>query len=245
MSRILVRRPVALAVSTLLLGLPVAGSAAEAPGGESPQAVVARLNAAAEKQDMRELIACMKPDARREMALMMVAGAGMMVAFMSMGGAMGAEMAEGMAEGVSGEELPAEEKAKLDEGRREVEAKAAEMQKRYEAILERHGVTAMMEDDSPLPEDPAARTAALDRMFAKTDEMALLDELFGLMQELGEGDSSKTPVELPGPITDYEIDGDRATAKAGDETIEFVRVDGRWYIELPEKPAAAEPEATN
>jgi hypothetical protein len=232
-------RPVVPVLSALLLTLPLAAAVAEPPGADSPQALVARLEAAAESGGLAEMMACVAPAARREMAMVMVAGVGMMVAFMSMGGAMGAEMVEGLAEGITGEELPAEDRAQLDAGRQEVEAKAAELMQRYEGILERHGVAAMMADETPMPEDPAARSAELERLFAKTDDVALLTDLLGLMEELGEPGTGgpKSPVRLPGAVTDYRIDGDRATAQAGEETVHFVRVDGRWYVE-PEGAAA-------
>ena len=227
-------RPLALALATLVATAPVVARVGSDPGGaESPQALVARLQAASAAQDMKGLFACLVPDARREMALMMVAGAGMMVGFLSLGG----EMASGMAEGIAGEEMTAEQKATMEEQKRATEAKAAEIQRQYEAILERHGVTAMMDDGTPLPEEPAARSAALGRMFADTDEIALLGDLIGLMESLGEKDA-RPPLSVPSEVTDYRIDGDRATAKAGDETIEFVRVDGRWFVDP--RPAADE-----
>jgi hypothetical protein len=235
-------RPLVPVLSALLLASPLAASAAaQPPGADSPQALVARLEAAAASESLPEMMACVAPAARREMAMVMVAGVGMMVAFMSMGGAMGAEMAEGLAEGMTGEELPAEDAAQLDAGRQEMEAKAADLMKRYEGILERHGVAAMMADESPLPEDPAARSAELERLMANTDDIALLTDLLSLMEDVGEpGEGGpKSPVTLPGAVTDYRIDGDRATAQAGEETVHFVRVGGRWYVE-PEGPAAAD-----
>jgi hypothetical protein len=36
-------------------------------------------------------------------------------------------------------------------------------------------------------------------------------------------------------VTDYKIQGDRATAKAGKETVDFVKVGGRWFMKAPEK----------
>jgi hypothetical protein len=237
-------RPVALALSAALLLGPAAALAGEPPGADSPQALVARLEAAAAKQDLAGMVACMTPDARREMALMMVAGVGMMVAFMGMGSEMGADMAEGMAEGMSGEELPAEEKAKLDAGRQEAAAKTAELTQRYEAVLDRHGVTAMMDDETPMPSDPAARTAELRRLFAKTDEIALLTDLMAIMEGMGEGSAPPAPVALGGEVTDYRIDGDRATAQSANGEIQFVRIDGRWYAEPPATPSeepAADP----
>jgi hypothetical protein len=245
LGRRLARRLVA-PLSLLLVAAPAFAGAP--PGAETPQALVARLRQAAEKKDLAEMMACLAPDARREMALMMVAGVGMMVAFMGMGEGM-ADMAGDMAEGISGEELSAEQKAQMEAGKKEMADKAAALTKRYEGILERHGVSAMMEDDGPLPEDPAARSAALAKLFAGTDDIALVTELMALMSELGEGKGeAPSPVSLPPEVGDYAISGDRATARAGDETIHFVRVDGRWYF-LPEdrsgagSGAAASPDA--
>ena len=80
----IVRRHVSVALALLLVALP-ALAATKPYGGSSPQDVVARLKAAAEGKDMGEVMACLDPDSRREMAMMMVAGVGMMVAFSAMG----------------------------------------------------------------------------------------------------------------------------------------------------------------
>jgi hypothetical protein len=42
-------------------------------------------------------------------------------------------------------------------------------------------------------------------------------------------------------VSGYEIHGDRATAKAGEETIEFVKVDGRWYFQPTDDAPPAPP----
>ena len=236
----MLRRSLSAALALLLVALPCL-AASKPYGGESPQALVARMKAAAAAKDMGEMMACLAPSARREMAMVMVAGAGMMIAFAGMGAEMAGGMAQGLAEGMTGEEMTAEQKAEMEKGKREAEAKTAELTKRYEAILERHGITAMMEDDSPLPEEPAARDAALAKMFAKTDEIALLTDLLGMMSELGGEEGMKSgPVELGPEVTDYRIEGDHGTARSGDETLRFVRVDGRWYFEPEEKGPAAE-----
>jgi hypothetical protein len=237
------RRHVSVAIAMLLVSLPCL--AAQKPyGGETPQAVVARLRAAADGKDMGEVMACLAPDARREMAMMMTAGVGMMVAFAGMGSEMAGGMAEGMAEGLSGEEMTAEQKAELEKGKREVEEKTAGLVKRYEAILEKHRITEAMNDDTPVPDEPEARRAALAKALANTDEIALITDLMAMMGELGGEEGMKSsPVDLGPEVTDYEIEGDRATAKAGDEVVRFVKVDGRWYVEPEEQsaPPAEEP----
>ena len=34
-------------------------------------------------------------------------------------------------------------------------------------------------------------------------------------------------------VTDYQVQGDNKTTKAGSDTLAFERVQGRWYINLP------------
>jgi hypothetical protein len=227
------------AVAWTLVSTLAAPLAAEPPGAATPQALVARMQAAAGKNDIGELMSCLAPDDRREMAVGLVAGATMMVAFMGMAGEMGGDMAEGMAEGVSGESLSAEEKAKLEKGKKEVADKAAAMQKKLEGVLKKHGVDKMMEDSTPLPAEGAERSKALAAMFEGTDEIAMSKDLIALLEEVGkaEGKEEKpqAPMEVPKEVTDYKVAGDTATAKSGDETVDFVRVDGRWYFKAPAK----------
>ena len=228
------RRPVSLALALVLVSLPCL--AAKKPyGGDSPQAVVERLKGAADANDLGEVMACLAPDSRREMAMMMTAGVGMMVAFAGVGSEMAGGMAESMAEGLSGEEMTAEQKAEVEEGKRKVQEKTAELVKRYEAILDKHKLTEAMNDDTPVPEEPEARRAALAKALANTDEIALVTDLMALMNELGGEEGMKSsPVDIGPEVTDYAIEGDTATAKAGDETVRFVKVEGRWYV-LPEE----------
>lgn len=244
----IVRRHVSVALALLLVALPAA--AARKPyGGDSPQDVVARLKAAAEGQDMAEVMACLDSDSRREMAMMMVAGVGMMVAFSAMGTEMAGSMAEAMTDGATegeDDEAAAKAKAEIEEQKSEAQAKAEELAKRYEAILVRHNITEAMSDDTPVPDDPQARRAALAKALADTDEIALIGDLMAMMTEVGGGEGMKSsPVDLGPEVTDYRIEGDRATAKAGDETVRFVKVDGRWYMRPEEETAAPadEPES--
>lgn len=240
-------RSVAAVLAFLLLVLPVAARAADRPpGAESPEAVVARMQAAAESQDLPEMMACVAPHSRREMALALVAGTGIMVAFLGMGGEMAGAMGEALAEETAGEEPTPEQEAEVEKEQGELQAKAAEMQQRFEAILDRHGVSEMMKDESPLPEEPEARAAALEKLFADTDDIALTVDLLGLMDDLGDPSEEReipSPVPVSDTVTDYRVEGDRATAKAGDETLEFVRVGGRWYLEPADSMPPAPPPA--
>jgi hypothetical protein len=222
-----------LALLLLVLTLAAPSGAAE-PGAETPEALVARMEAAAARGDFVDLLACVAPDERREMALVMVAGAGMMVAFMGMGIEMAGGMAEALMEELVGEEPAPQEGARRAEESAAAVAEAAAAQSRFEGILEKHGFSGMMDDDEPLPEDSQARSAALAALFGDTDEIALLEDLFALMGELGAAPGEETgapqPVTVPAALGEFVIEGDHATARAGDETVEMVRVDGRWYF---------------
>src|SRR4029453_950446 len=147
-------------VWTLVGALP-APLVADPPGASTPQALVARVHAAAAKNDFGELLACLAPDDRREMSLALVAGVSMMVGFMGMAGG----MAEGITEGLAGGGQKPEDKAKMEAAQKEVKEKADAMQKKLEGVLEKHGVNKMMADPTPLPEEPAARSKALAAMF--------------------------------------------------------------------------------
>ena len=226
-----------------LASVPMPLLAAKQPGADSPQALVARLRAAAEKNDFPELVDCIAPKERQEMAAGLVLGTTMMVAFMDMGSEMAGGMAQGMAEGMSGSELTAEQKAQAEKAKAEAKAKSAELHGRYDAIMQRYGLKDRMEqmqangrDDGSPPEE------AIGKLHAGVDERALIVDLMGFMNALGEsqGQGDKKPFSLPAEVTDYKIDGDHATAKAGSETVEFVKVDGRWYF-APENKSAPSP----
>lgn len=216
-------------------------AAAAPPGAATPQALVARVQAAAEKNDFGELLACLAPDDRREMSLALVAGVSMMIGFMGMAG----DMAGGMAEGLAGADAKPEDKAKMDAAQKEVKVKADAMQKKLDGLLHKHGVDKMMEDPTPLPEEPAARSKALASMFAGTDDIALSKDLLALLEEVGKAEGKeekpRPPIELSKAVTDYRVDGDTATAMAGEEKLDFVRVDGRWYVRAQRKGSDAPP----
>src|ERR1051325_3742599 len=111
--------PMLLALAVLPLPL----LAAKQPGAESPQALVARLRAAAEENDFPELVDCIAPKERQEMAAGLVLGTTMMVAFMDMGSEMATGMGQAMTEGMSGSEMTAEQKAEMEKGKAEARAK--------------------------------------------------------------------------------------------------------------------------
>ena len=82
----------------------------------------------------------------------------------------------------------------------------------------------------------------LDAAIAKADSVAMVTSLMNALDRVGpllgmtKSEKPKVPFLFEN-VTDYQIKGDRATAKSGTETLDFIRLDGRWYINPPPKPA--------
>lgn len=235
-----VKISIALVTSLVVLGASTL-SAAPPPGADSPQAVVERMRKASEKKDFGEMVACLAPDDRAEMAVMMLAGAGMMAAFAGMGG----DMASGMAEAMTGDDPTPQQKAEMEKSKKEMAAKAKKLQDDYEALLKKHGLADKFKEGPPGEPGPGAARKLLQGV----DDVALLKDTMAYMDKLGDGKGEKKEMaegpfkDLPA-VTDYKIQGDSATAKAGDQTIGFVKVDGRWYaraepLDGPGKPGGS------
>ncbi len=113
------------------------------------------------------------------------------------------------------------------------EAVAEQRMAQLEAIVTRHGLPGMDE------EGPADR-ASLQEALADVDHLslaALIADLGEFMQTMAEGDEEINSEFLPpfdGELVDLRIDGDSASGRIGEEDIEFVRIDGRWFARLPE-----------
>lgn len=205
----------------------------EPPGAASPEALVARLNKAQAAGDLGELVNCIEPEGRAEMSGVFLAGALMMVSFMDLGG----EMAAGMAEGMAGEEMTAEQKAEMEKGKQEAAKKSQAAKASLSAVLEKHGLPDLLDEGVELPEEGP------DSLLSNVDQGALVRDLMGVLEGIGLDASEEAGSEMPvsATITDYEVDGDRATARAGEETVEFVRLEGRWFLEAPEETAEPAP----
>jgi hypothetical protein len=217
----MLRRPfAALVVCTLALNPPLAHAAIPL-GADSPQALVARLEKAAATKDMAELAACLDPESRMQMSAMMMMAGVMMVGFMGMG----SEMAAGA--GADAQKATAAKK--------ETEAKVAKAKADLSAVFKKHGLPDFMDEKAPEPEgDPKA-------MFAKVDQPTFIKDMTAVLTSIsdkkdgGGGPTEKMPDMKK--VTDYKITGDTGTAKAGTETLDFVKVDGKWYLKMPEKKA--------
>jgi len=232
---------VAVGVS-FVMAAPRAG-AATILGGETPQAVVERMTKAGQTKDLAEMVACLEPQGRVEMSMGLLAATTMMVAFMGMGTEMATGMVEATAEGMSGKKMTKAEKAKLDKAKKEAAMKTARSKTALAAIFKKHGLPNFLDEKAgaALPDDKDAAMqmmSALDHPALVADLMKFMDTWGDKKKEGADGPAAPAPPVPIGAdvvVKDYKIKGDRATAKAGKEKVEFVRVDDRWFVKIPEK----------
>ena len=241
-----VGRFVAAALAVWLATSPVLSAAApsrphrEPPGADTPQAVIARLEKAAQANDLPGIAACLTEQDRIDITAAMLLASTMMVAFAQMGTAMAEEMATAMDDSgdTPPQELTAEQKkeqAESEKSKKEAQAQIKQMEDKFRKILLKHKLPDFFAEGA---ESEAGPDKAAEQL-KKVDQVALLDDLMAFLTELDEkeADAAKkeSPVDLPGKVTDYNIQGNRATAKAGDETLEFEQVGKRWFLKAPEK----------
>jgi hypothetical protein len=209
----------------LVFGL-VAPVAAQTPaaayGAATPQEVVAGFGKAAAADDFGGAVKFVSPAGRREMSKEMVTGVSMMLALSDPNDPMPGSPKK------SAKEL-ADDKKKF--------ASAVSLIK---ATLKPHGL------DTILTMKPMSESTqkTLDTALDKTDTAALLGSMMAAIDKVGpllgmKKDESKPKMPFTlGPVAGYKITGDKATAKSGAETIDFVKVDGRWYLTPPSEKGA-------
>lgn len=223
-----------------LLVTSVAPAFAKPPGAESPEALVERMKRAAENENMAEMMACLSPEGRSEMAQMMYLMSTMMVGFAMMGAEMATDMGSAMAEGMSeamGEEVSAEQQAEMAAAKQEALAEVGQLLEAYNAMVSKYGLPPLEEGEEPPDED-------VDEVFRDIDHAAFVADVIGFLESMPGED--KPPTETPTPfaagvMTDLAIDGDAATAKVDGQEVKFIRIDDRWYFDEQIFDAAGEP----
>jgi hypothetical protein len=101
--------------------------------------------------------------------------------------------------------------------------------------LRPHGLDGLIGESPITPLSKEVFELALTR----TDTVLLMQSLFPALDRISvllgtERNETKLPASL-GKITDFQIQGDAATAKANGDTIEFERLQGRWYLKPPDR----------
>jgi hypothetical protein len=227
------------ALAVALLGLPAV--AAEPPGAASPQELVERMKKAAEAEDLPGMAQCLTPKSRGELAKGIYLVTTMVVAFSQMG----VEMGAGMAEAMGGEDASAEDKARQQAELEKARGEAAALRDRYNALVGKHGLPTMPAEGE---EQAEPSDAELEAAFAKLEHGSFLADAAVFLESLPDSEEGEEEGGAPSPVKIGEgvlaglaIDGDRATASLDGEPVEFVRIDDRWYFELPEEPGADEP----
>lgn len=211
-----------------------AATSARGPGGaESPEALVERMKKAAVDKNMGEVVACLAPKARQEMAAAMYMGATMMVAFSQMGAQMGGAMMEGMtgmAEGMGGT-VSAEDKKKADEQAAKTQEQLAKLHDGYNSTMKKYGLPALPKEGEPEPAAPSKEE--MDKVFGNIDHGAFVADVLALLESMpGEKTASDSPFEIKeGALENLKIEGDKATGSVAGEAMNFARIDGRWYLD--------------
>lgn len=214
-------RPSIDVVLVVLLGLLFVGAgplaqSAKVSGAATPQEAVAVIKKASDGNNMLLALPVISPRGLKVIAGEGVTGVLMVLAFSDPDDAM------------PGSAKPA--KAELDAQRKKYKA-ALDL---ATATLKPYGLDTMIGKPVLAPDVQKSIDAALD----KTDNAVLITNLFGAMVKMGPMlGMTETPkpdaLVKVGTVTGYKIDGDKATAQNGAETMDFVRINGRWFIEPP------------
>ncbi len=225
----------------LLLTVPACTVEDVAEGGSSPEDVYERLRSAIAEEDFSEIVRCMEPEKRPLLSMSMFIGASMVVALTSaMGEMMGemtgefaASLTEGLAESFGGE-LSEEERQKLEEQtdsmKTEVKDSTVDLEAQLQAVLDKHGVGHLTAEDSTFDLSGDFESMASE-VFADVDHGTFVADLFSILNQAGEDNDDGFTSKYPDvSLTDVVVTGQRAKGKAGKEEIEFVEVDGRWYL---------------
>lgn len=196
---------------------PIAVTSTAPPyGARSPQAVVAALESAKANGDPASAIAVISPRGRHELARESVIGVLMVLRF-----------SDPDDQPPGSPPLPAAER---DVKRRQYQ-EAVDLARQ---ALGPHGLGGLI-GRPPLSDDVAK---AVEGALEGADTVVLLASVLKVLEQLGTvlglEESAPGPFEIDlGPVGGYEITGDRATAKAASEMLEFERIDGRWYLAPP------------
>lgn len=203
---------------------PLVGQGSKPPGADTPEALLARLEAGFEAEDFGEIAACLAPEERAEMALGLLLAGGMMAAFAQMGGEMAGDMAEALGD---------EDEAVIEAKKQEAAAEAKKIADRFEKILADHKLDEVMESDAMSGGGPGGddeEQVSPAELLKDVDQVALVRDIMSLLSEMGEGDVSEQAQDQLGGIVLESVEGDHATARRGDETVDLVKIDGRWFL---------------
>jgi hypothetical protein len=115
--------------------------------------------------------------------------------------------------------------------------KASALKEKYAQIQKKHGIKNKDEDDgeklrvtkdTPQEVIDAHIRKRANRLYGKVDAVNYVPDLMEIVVYMPEmADQSFFSSEK---LADLKIEGDRATGKAGDKTMSFIRENGCWYL---------------
>lgn len=210
-----------LVISTIVLvaaGVGVVAQPAGPPGAATPQEAVAIVKKAGAAGDVRSMLGVVSPRGLKAIAGEGVTGVLMVLAFSDPDDPM------------PGAEPP---KAELDARRKQYQQAVSVVT----ATLKPYGLESVIGKPGLADETQKTIAAAVE----KADALTLVTQLFGAMVKIGPllgiKDAPRPDAVLKlGTVTGYKVSGDRATAQNDAQTLDFVRSNGRWYIEPPSAP---------
>ena len=191
-------------------------------GAETPEALLTRVRAASDKQDLTELFACIQTEHRAGMAYFMGVGPIQMMIGV-------AEMLTGVGQGDQASEM---------------KAKVSIMKEKHAALLAKYDVPMIKQGDRVMQDKTQAeRLAVLNSQMDGVDLVGFVTEALAIIEE----HATKGQKEAGGPFEEMRK---RATTpvkemtRRGNDEVAVVfdkedtppmllrRVDGRWYLTL-------------
>ncbi|MHC5011711.1 MAG: hypothetical protein ACYTG6_12325 [Planctomycetota bacterium] len=112
--------------------------------------------------------------------------------------------------------------------------KAQALKNELEAIADKYDLDEVEQGSGPLdPNDREAMVALANEGFANVDHAAFFSDMLKFMIGHSDEGSARFTSKFTGELRDLVIEGDRATARLGEQDFSFARVDGRWFAEMP------------
>jgi hypothetical protein len=204
----------------LVSALALTADAAPESGAPTPEALMETLAAAASKQDVAAVVACIAPRDRAFLSFML--------------GMVSIEMTGGMmAQMATAPDAPPTA---------ELEKKLQEFDSGYRAILAKHGVERFDPSTEVDMADPLALSALAQSRLGEIDHAAFISDAIEFLENSGvtRPDSDQNPLHrFETEVKSVEIDGERARVEVinVERPIELIRIDERWYLLLIPAPA--------
>jgi hypothetical protein len=197
---------------------PASGQPAPVYGAESPQSLIATMEKALAVDDFAGIMPLISPAGRKELAEDAISALIVTLSFTD-------------PDKPSADNAPIPEEER--ETRRQNHRAAIEVARE---TLRPHGLDGLIGQSpiSPLTKD------VFELALTRADTVVLMRSLFPALDRIGtllgveRSDEKKLPVTF-GKVSDFQVSGDTATATAAGDTIEFEKLQGRWYLKRPDK----------